>query len=155
MFSVAEIMTREPHSLMPEDTLLDARNLMSEHHIRHVPIVNPEGCPVGIVSQRDVLAAADSNLFRDQASGNAKELYVALSSVMTTPVQTVEEHENLRGAAMRLQRQKMGALPVIKDEKLVGIITDSDFVSIAINLMEQLETVEPDESDFDDFDDAV
>jgi CBS domain-containing protein len=155
MFSVAEIMTRKPHALTPEDTLLDARKMMAEHHIRHVPIVSPDGYPVGIVSQRDVLGAADSNLFRDQAGADAKELYVSLSSVMTSPVQTVEEDASLRGAAMLMQKQRMGALPVVKDNQLVGIITDSDFVSIAINLMEQLEAVEPEDSDFDEFEDAT
>ena len=43
MLSVVEIMTREPHTLRAENTLLDARRLMAEHHIRHVPIVAPGG----------------------------------------------------------------------------------------------------------------
>ena len=148
MLSVAEIMTREPYTLGAEDTLLDARKLMAEHHIRHVPIVTSGSELIGLVSQRDILGAADSNLFRHQAGADPRELYVALGSVMTYPVETVDEHASLRGAAMHLQKNKMGCLPVVRDHILVGIITDSDFVAVAINLMEQMEDLESCEDDF-------
>ena len=150
MLTVAEIMIREPYTLTRNDSLLDARNLMAEHHIRHIPIVDSTGCLVGLVSQRDILAAADSSLFASRAEDNSKEVYVSLSSVMSTPVRTAEPHDGLRGTAMRLQKNKLGCLPVVEEGKLVGIITDSDFVSIAVNLMEQLEVAEPDEYDDDD-----
>ena len=143
MLSVAEIMTREPHTLGANDTLLDARKMMAEHHIRHVPVVTADGELIGLVSQRDVLAAADSNLFRDQGGADPREVYVALSSIMTSPVQTVDEHASLRGTAMHLQKNRLGCLPVVRDHALVGIITDSDFVAVAINLMEHIEDAEP------------
>ena len=144
MLSVAEIMTREPYTLAAEDTLAEARKLMAEHHIRHVPIVSPEGTLVGVVSQRDVLAASDSSL----AGGGAGDYNsTALSDLMTAPVQTTEPSASLRGAAMFLQQNRLGCLPVLEDGKLVGIVTDSDYVSVAINLMEQLELVEPQEND--------
>ena len=56
----------------------------------------------------------------------------------------------LRGTAMQLMQNRLGCLPVTRDEKLVGIITDSDFVAIAINLMEQLEQSEPEPDGFDE-----
>ena len=150
MLSVAEIMTREPYTLGPDDTLADARKLMAEHHIRHIPIVSGDGTLVGLVSQRDVLAAEDSSVLHQAGDPESSEAYVALSSVMTSPVQTVDEHAGLRGTAMHLQKNKMGCLPVLNEGRLVGIITDSDFVAIAINLMEQLEAGEPEESEFDE-----
>ncbi len=142
MFTVAEIMTREPYTLGPDDTLATARQLLAEHHIRHIPILSAEGNLIGIVSQRDVLAASGPR--GDQ---------LALSAIMTAPAQTVEESSNLRGTALHLQKNKLGCLPVLRKGKLVGIITDSDFVAIAINLMEQLEAAEPDEMDFDEDED--
>jgi CBS domain-containing protein len=149
MLSVAEIMTREPYTLGPDDTLADARKLMAEHHIRHVPVVSGDGTLVGLVSQRDVLAAEDSAVLNPPGDPDSKEGYVALSTIMTSPVQTVEEQAGLRGTAIHLQKNKMGCLPVMREGQLVGIITDSDFVAIAINLMEQIEAGEPEE-DFDD-----
>jgi len=149
MFSVAEIMTREPYTLGPDDTLAQARQMMAEHHIRHIPVLSADNSLIGLVSQRDVLAAGDSKILSREDAAGAKDHYVALSSIMTSPVQTVEEDASLRGTAMRLQQNKLGCLPVLNAGRLVGIITDSDFVTIAINLMEQLESNEPDEFDFD------
>ena len=151
MLTVAEIMTREPYTLGPDDSLAAARKLMAEHHIRHVPIVSGDNCLVGVVSQRDVLAAADSSLLDQKAERAQEERYIALSSVMTSPVQTIDEKASLRGTAMHLQQNRLGCLPVVRDQQLVGIITDSDFVAISINLMEQLEIAEPDEGDYGDY----
>jgi CBS domain-containing protein len=148
MLTVAEIMTREPYTLGPDDNLADARQLMTEHHIRHIPIVSPDGSLIGVITQRDVLAAGGSKLIT-KGEEDSKERYVALSSIMTTPVQSVDEQAGLRGTAMHLQKNKLGCLPVLREDKVVGIITDSDFIAIAINLMEQLENSEPDEYDFD------
>jgi len=149
MLTVAEIMTREPYTLGPDDTLATARQLLAEHHIRHIPIVSADGSLLGLVSQRDVLAAGDTSVL-NQEGGSSRENYVALSSIMSSPVQSVDESASLRGTAMHLQKHKVGCVPVLRKGKLVGIITDSDFVAIAINLMEQLEAAEPEELDFDD-----
>tara|TARA_R110002110_G_scaffold91264_2_gene237487 strand:+ start:106302 stop:106763 length:462 start_codon:yes stop_codon:yes gene_type:complete len=151
MLTVSEIMTREPYTLGPDDSLASARQLMATHHIRHIPVITEEGSLVGVVSQRDVLAAEDSSLLNKTGSNSR---YVALSSIMTTPVQTIEENASLRGTAMHLQKNRLGCLPVVADGNVIGIITDSDFVSIAIHLMEQLEATEPEEDTFDDNEDT-
>jgi CBS domain-containing protein len=146
MLSVAEIMSREPYTLGPDDSLHDAAHLMSEHHIRHIPIVNGEGAVVGLVSHRDVLAASGSKLFAPNDSDEARAAaYVALSSIMSSPVQTVAESEELRAVATLLHRHKIGSLPVLRDGKLVGIVSASDFLEVAMTLMEQLEMTEPEE----------
>ncbi len=150
MLSVDEIMTREPHTLGPDNTLVDAAQLMHEHNIRHIPIVDSDGGVVGLVSHRDVLAASDSTLLRSDAieeSDDGKERYVALSSVMSTPVETTDEHASLLGAAITLRQHRMGCLPITSDGKLVGIISDSDFLEVAIVLLEQIEESDPEEVD--------
>lgn len=149
MLTVAEIMTREPYTLGPDDSLADARSLMAEHHVRHIPVLSAEGSLIGLVSQRDVLAAADSSVLAGKGPGG-QDRYVALSSIMTSPVRTADERDSLRGTALYLQQHKVGCLPVLRDGKLVGIITDADFVAVAINLMEQMESEEPEEFDFDE-----
>jgi CBS domain-containing protein len=62
---------------------------------------------------------------------------------MTTDLSVVHEQMNLREAALRLQAHRYGCLPVVSRGKLIGIITDSDFVAVAINLLEQLELTDP------------
>jgi CBS domain-containing protein len=147
MLSVAELMTANPHTLGPDDSLSQARAMMAEQHIRHIPIIDEQGTLVGVVSQRDVLAAADSSVLDDNTAHEQEERYVALSAIMTAPVQTVEQSASLRGTAIHLQSNRLGCLPVTREGRLVGIITDSDFVSVAINLMEHIEETEPDEYD--------
>ncbi|MEE4145171.1 MAG: CBS domain-containing protein [Halieaceae bacterium] len=154
MLTVAEIMTREPYTLGPDDTLATARQLLAAHHIRHIPVVSADGSLIGLVSQRDVLAAGDTSVL-NREGGSSRENYVALSSIMSSPVQSVDESASLRGTALHLQKHKVGCLPVLRKGRLVGIITDSDFVAIAINLMEQLESVEPEDMDFDEEDEEI
>lgn len=149
MLTVSEIMTREPYTMGPDDTLETARKMMAEHHVRHIPVVSPDGNLLGLVSQRDVLAAEDSSIL-NTTGDDSPERYVAVSAIMTTPVQTIEENASLRGTAMYLQQHKLGCLPVLDDGKLTGIVTDTDFVAVAINLMEQLEYAEPEEALFED-----
>jgi CBS domain-containing protein len=153
MLTVAEIMTREPYTLGPDDSLADARGLMAQHHVRHIPVVIGNGVVAGVVSQRDVLAAADSHVLNAAARGSQRSDDIALSAIMSSPAQTVDERASLRGTALHLQQHKLGCLPVLRGGKLVGIITDADFVEVAINLMEQLESNEPEPFNFVDSED--
>lgn len=149
MLTVAEIMTREPYTLGPEDSLADARALMAQHHVRHIPVVTGNGVVAGVVSQRDVLAATDSHVLNAATKVVQRNNDdIALSTIMSSPAQTVDERASLRGTALHLQQHKLGCLPVLRDGNLVGIITDADFVEVAINLMEQLESSEPEPLSF-------
>ncbi|MFQ5937009.1 MAG: CBS domain-containing protein [Acidiferrobacterales bacterium] len=141
VISINEIMTTELHTLSQTDSLQTAIKLMAKKHIRHIPIVTGKGELVGLVTHRDVLAATDSTLRAKSEHQNPAS--VPLSTVMTRDVVTVDEHVSLRSAALYLEQHKYGCLPVVTDGKLRGIITDSDFVAVVINLLEQLEAIEP------------
>ena len=150
MFSIEAIMSVDLKTLTENDSVHDARALMTEHHIRHVPIVDADGGLVGLVSQRDVLAAAPSSITDTGSSKRSRvESRIPLGRVMVREVDIIGTHTSLREAAMRMQTQKHGCLPVVRDDKLIGLVTDSDFVAVAINLLEQLEVQEPVEDDDD------
>ena len=154
MTIVEEIMTTELVTLRTSDSIETARNLMAEHNIRHIPIIDDDNVLIGLVTHRDVLAASRSKLDPVQDAQRVEfEATTPLKHIMTTEVEVVSEKMNLREAALRLQAHKYGCLPVVSQGKLKGIITDSDFVAVAINLLEQLELVEPLEETFpeDDF----
>ena len=140
MMTVKEIMSTNVGKLGPDASLDDARALMAEKNIRHVPIIDEVGQLKGLVTQRDVLAATLS------MPGPQEELkYKALKTIdiMRTKLYKVEEDSDLRAAALLMQRHKIGSLLVVNEDQLVGIITDSDYVGLAINLLEQMEEVEP------------
>ncbi len=147
MLNVIDIMTTDVYTLAPDDSLQDARKLMAEHNIRHVPVVEEDQRLKGLLSQRDVLAGANSVLLPHAGEAEAMESRIAISSLMTLDPITTDEHAGLRSAALLMQHHRIGCLPVVRDGILIGIITDSDFVAVAINLIEQLELVEPVEKD--------
>ncbi|WP_000598451.1 CBS domain-containing protein [Vibrio cholerae] len=146
MIKVEDMMTRHPHTLLRTHTLNDAKHLMEALDIRHVPIVDANKKLLGIVSQRDLLAAQESSLQRS-AQGDSLAFETPLFEVMHTDVTSVAPQAGLKESAIYMPKHKIGCLPVVAKGVLVGIITDSDFVTIAINLLELQEESEPDELD--------
>jgi CBS domain-containing protein len=149
MFSIDAIMSTNLVTVEPSATLAEARTLMHDNRIHHIPVVEGDQL-VGLVTLTNVLAATDSFLRDDKSRIHANE--IGISDAMVTDVATVDVNASLRHAALFLEKHKIGCLPVLDDDKLVGIITDTDFVGVAINLLEQLEETEPFDDDFDDVD---
>jgi CBS domain-containing membrane protein len=141
MFSLDMIMTTDVFTVHPSDSIGTARELMQEHRIRHLPVVNEHGHLVGLLSQTDLFAATDSFL-RDKEDRMQVRVF-PVSDIMVTDVATVSENASLKQAAMFIEKHRIGCLPIMRESKLVGIITDSDFVGVAINLLEQVEESEP------------
>lgn len=143
MFTLDAIMTTELITLLPTANLAEARELMHKHKIHHLPVVNDNNTLIGLVTLTNLLAATDSVL-RDPDNSIRPE-DVMVRDIMVTDVATVDEHASLRQAALFLEKHRIGCLPVVTDGMLKGIITETDFVAVAINLLEQLEDSEPDD----------
>jgi CBS domain-containing protein len=152
MFSIDAIMSTNLITVSPSATLAEARSLMQDNRIHHIPVVEGDTL-VGLITLTNVLAATDSFLRDDSSRIHANE--IGIKDAMVTDVATVDINASLRHAALFLEKHKIGCLPVLDDEKLVGIITDTDFVAVAINLLEQLEESEPVYDEFDEFDSDV
>lgn len=149
MIKVEDMMTRNPHTLLRTHTLADARHMMEALDIRHIPIVDANRKLLGVITHRDVLAAQESSLYNQNAETSYTE-ETPLYEVMHTGVMSVAPQAGLKESAIYMQKHKVGCLPVVSKGELVGIITDSDFVTIAINLLELQEDTEPDEIELDD-----
>ncbi|MBD1390349.1 CBS domain-containing protein [Neiella sp. HB171785] len=136
---VDEIMNTELFTLGPDAQLSNAKQLMSEHPIRHIPIIDADQRLLGIISQRDVLkhGGMDAN----------EQDTAAVSSIMTDHPYTISPKTGVVQAARLLKRQRFGCLPVVDNGKLVGMVTGSDFVEVAIQLMTMAEDVVPDPID--------
>jgi len=149
MFSIEAIMSTNLITVPSSATLAEARALIQDNQIHHLP-VSDNGSLVGLVTLTNVLAATDSFLRDDRHRIHANEIIVG--DVMVKDVATVSVNASLRQAALFLEKHQIGCLPVMDDGDLVGIITDTDFVAVAINLLEQIEATEPFEDDFGDVD---
>ncbi len=150
MFSIDAIMSTDLITLSPDATLAKARELMHENRIHHLPVIDDAGDLIGLVSLTNVLAATDSFLREDKTRIHARE--IGITDVMVTDVATVEREASLRSAALFLEKHRIGCLPVMDDGTICGIITDTDFVAVAINLLEQIESTEPVMEDYEDVD---
>ena len=126
---VRDLMTDRVFALGPDDDLEALYDLMEEKHVRHVPIVDREGDLVGLVTQRDLWRSAlgpqDSLPLSVQHDNLSRR---RVRELMATEVDTIEPDESLETAAEMLIENKVGCLPVLEGERLVGILTESDFV---------------------------
>jgi CBS domain-containing protein len=141
MMSLDMIMSTDLVTVTPDDTLATVRTLMQENRIHHIPVVEGEEQLVGLVTLTDVLAATDS-ILRDQDS-RLHATDIKVESIMVRDLATIDEHASLRQAALFIEKHQIGCLPVVTAGKLRGIVTDTDFVGVAINLLEQIEESEP------------
>lgn len=146
MFSIDAIMSTDLITLRPESTVADARSLMQSNRIHHLPVIDGKDNLVGLVTLTNVLAATDSFLRDPENRIHATDLQV--KDIMVTDIATIDEHASLRQAAMFIEKHQIGCLPIVTKGKLRGIITDTDFVGVAINLLELAEETEPLDVDF-------
>jgi len=149
MFSIEAIMSTNLITLTPSATLAEARTIMHDNRIHHIPVVE-DASLVGLITLTNVLAATDSYLRDSKNRIHAND--ISIKDAMVEDVATVDISASLRQAALFLERHKIGCLPVMDDRTLVGIITDTDFVAVAINLLEQIEETEPVTEEYDDID---
>jgi len=152
MITVNEFMTADPFTLCESDSLSDARKVMTERNIRHIPVIDKDKLLLGLITQRDVLAATDPKSKQQTKSSPCQgDEDIKLSEIMMRDVSVIHDKDSLRQAAMYIQSHKYGCLPVVSNDCLIGIITDSDFIQVAINLLEQVElTDENADSGLDD-----
>jgi len=139
MFTVKDIMTDELYTLKSTDTVYQAQELMLKNRIRHIPILDEHEKFVGLLTKRDVLAASVSALANlDSKERQELEKGIPISEIMITDIVVAEQETDLLKAAHFMLEQKHGCLPIFQGTKLIGILTESDFVKFSIKLMEKL-----------------
>ena len=109
-----------PVTISQEAMVEQALEIMESQKLRHLPVVDPKGNLVGIVSEKDLLRARGEEAVRE---------------VMTREVITVTEYTALEEAARIMADHKISSLPVMRHGKLVGIITETDLFRIFLELL--------------------
>ncbi|MFQ5399881.1 MAG: CBS domain-containing protein [Anaerolineae bacterium] len=121
----------------PETPMLDAHKLMREKGIRRMPVVK-NGKVVGIVTRSDVRKAQPSSA----TTLNVWEMNyllakLELKDIMTRDVVTIAPNDTIKKAAELMHDRQIGALPVVEDGRLVGIITESDIFRILVSWLNE------------------
>jgi CBS domain-containing membrane protein len=132
--SVRQVMTTGPTTLKRNEKLTLAEDILQLGRIRHLPVIDDDddGKLIGIVSQRDLLRGALAQALGYGEHGRRKLLDTLLvEEVMATEVATTSPDTLLADAARILAERKIGCLPVVDNGRLVGILTEGDFVALA------------------------
>lgn len=125
--TVEQFMTKDLFTVRPEDVIDLAASLMDWKHIRHVPVEDEKGNLVGIISYRDLL-----RLFSQKREGE-----IVVRDVMKTDLITISPETTSLEALKIMRENDIGCLPIVRDNKLVGLITAHDFLTVSAKLFEE------------------
>ena len=127
---VRDLMSHPVRTLERNDILSNADSVMRNERIRHLPVLDDVGRLVGIISQRDlflnalVRALGYGTMARDRSFRS-----IAVKEVMTEDVVTTTPETPITAAAQMMVDRKIGCLPVVESNALVGILSESDIVA--------------------------
>lgn len=134
--TVGEVMTRKIVTVSEKDALDTAERGMQRLHFRHLPVVDSGGKLVGLLSYGDLLHATSSSLSDKEAERNALILQQPVRRIMQRELLTVQPEDSLIQAGKMLWESRIGCLPVVDPEgALLGILTKSDFIRVALQLL--------------------
>ena len=134
---VSDVMTENPLTVEPSDTLEQVEDLMEEHRIRQLPVVEDKEL-VGIITDRDVRP-----FLRDRYLGRPEEqervMKTKVASIMSPKPITLSPNDELREAVDLLVEEKVGGIPVVDEEEgsVVGIVTYVDALRCFLELLQE------------------
>lgn len=132
--NIASIMTRKVYTVSTEDSLIDAKNLLRKHKVRHVPVVDAHSKKlVGILSLTDIMRLTFGGMFDEQTDADEAVLtMLSVEQVMKYNPKTVKPSDNIVEVAKMLTKEEFHALPVEEDGKLSGIVTTTDIINFLL-----------------------
>jgi CBS domain-containing protein len=152
----ADVMTRDVVSIGPEASILEAVRLMLQHRISGLPVVDAAGDLEGIVTEGDFLRRAETGTQRKRSRlvefllgpGRLATEYVHTSGrrvgeVMTPEVQTVSEDAPLEDVVHLMERHRVKRVPVVRDGKVVGIVTRANLMRALVGFALAADQVTP------------
>ncbi|MGD9971782.1 MAG: CBS and ACT domain-containing protein [Desulfatirhabdiaceae bacterium] len=135
---VSRSMTQKVISIDPDASAIEAKNLMSEHHIRHIPVVDPEKRLIGVVTDRDLRSVFPASFYKGEEQPGAVDEFkkLKIKDVMTRDPVSLTPYDTIQDALLLIQKMRVGALPVVdKEGKLTGIISVRDLLRAFINVL--------------------
>ena len=137
----SDVMTRDVLSVEPDSSILHAIRLMLEKRVSGLPVLDAKGALVGIVTEGDFLRRAETGSERQRprwlefllGPGRLSEEYTRshgrkVQEVMTTDVRTITEDASLREAVEAMEQHGIKRLPVVRGDRLVGIVTRANLM---------------------------
>ena len=129
---VQDFMTENPYVVAPETSLLDAYCLMFDKEVRRLPVVQGHTL-VGIITLSDIQHSVPFLHGEVDIATNLEAAAGVVSDVMVTDPITVAPDDTIQEAAERMMDNQVSGLPVVDDDHLVGILTESDIFKLVVN----------------------
>ncbi len=129
---IANFMTEPARTVNPETLLTEARELMTAGNFRHLPVVDENGCLVGIITDRDLRSAFPAGVLDEQERDLYQKRYVRITvlAMMTEAVACLPLQATLDDALLLFDRTRVGALPVVDNgRRVVGILSIRDLLT--------------------------
>jgi len=128
---VSQLMTEKVVTALPKTTIFEAEKTMIAQGFRRLPIIS-DGKVIGIVTAMDIIRFfGTGEVFKHLKSGTITQvLNTSALEIATKEVATISPEANVGQAAKIMREKNLGALPVVQNERLVGIITERDFLKI-------------------------
>ena len=132
---VRQIMTQDVVTIHPEALVADAAQVMDEHDLRRLPVVDDDGSLLGIITSSDIMQVeAAGDAIRNSYEPQADEAWLAVGDVMTREVVTIDVDATVGELAVLLIEHKVGGVPVVEWDDpqrpqmahVVGIVTETD-----------------------------
>jgi len=140
--NVVDIMTKNPITIKLRSPLRDALSQMEDHGIKHLPVVSPDGHLVGVVTDRDCRLALNSPyILHERWQDEELVNQLQVRAVMSPAPIIVEPTAPAAEAARLMLTHRIGCLPVMRAETLVGIITRSDLLVAFMNYHKRFEAL--------------
>jgi CBS domain-containing protein len=123
---VRDIMRTKPVTISASERMSTVEDIMTLGRVRHMPVVQA-GRLVGVVSERDLLRASLS-VFSEHLEDERRAFLhiVAIDEVMSTPPVTIDPEASIEEAALLMARRRIGCLPVLQGDRLIGLLTETD-----------------------------
>ena len=126
---VRELMSRNVMTVGPEDSCLEAVARMHRSGVRHLPVVDPMGELIGIVTDRDLRHHLFARHVLEEVGTIAVDALLKgapVSEIMSSPVLSTDADDDLIEAARVMREDKVGSLPVVDAGRVIGIVTEMD-----------------------------
>jgi len=135
---VSRSMTQKVVTIDKNADILEAKELMEQYQIRHVPVVEPDGLLIGMITDRDIRSALPSTFYKKDKAATKRAVApsIKVKELMSQKLTTLSPMDTIEDALLLIQKTLVGALPVVDEKgRLKGIISVRDLLRAFINVL--------------------
>ena len=135
---VSRTMVSQVITIDKDTSVFEAQEKMAAHNIRHLPVVDIDNRLIGIVTDRDIRSVMPYSLIKEKGSAEEREKLAQLkvAAIMTSNPKTISPMYTIQDALLMIQKEKVGAFPVVDDDgNLKGILSVRDLLRAFVNVL--------------------